>query len=98
MIYTGSSVYVLFYDTFRRMEFNKSELKVGSFSKDIRQLVDFFVVDKQEPFNATLDKQWIYAMKAISSTYHQCVNFPSLNGLQTICGSQKLSGKCYMGC
>ncbi|XP_023641926.1 uncharacterized protein LOC111831537 [Capsella rubella] len=63
-------------------------------ARGVRKLVDFVVV---EPFNAILGRPWLYEMKAVPSTYHQCVKFPARGGIATIFGSQRTSRKCYMG-
>jgi len=36
-------------------------------------------------------------MKAVPSTYHQCIKFPSDKGIAVVYGSQHSSQKCYMG-
>jgi len=36
-------------------------------------------------------------MKAVPSTYHQCIKFPSDKGITVVYGSQRSSRKCYMG-
>lgn len=36
----------------------------------------FHVVDLNLPYNILLGQPWIHAMKAVPSTYHQCINFP----------------------
>ncbi|KAL1206369.1 hypothetical protein V5N11_025864 [Cardamine amara subsp. amara] len=49
----------------------------------------------QLPFHAILGRPWIHTMKAVASTYHQCIKFPSPNGIQTIRGCQSASRICY---
>ena len=36
----------------------------------------FQVLDLTLPYNLMLGRQWIHAMKAVPSTYHQCLKFP----------------------
>jgi len=38
-----------------------------------------------------------HAMKAVLSTYHQCIKFPSDKGIAFVYGSQRSFQKCYMG-
>ncbi|KAL1223378.1 hypothetical protein V5N11_003441 [Cardamine amara subsp. amara] len=54
----------------------------------VEKIVDFVVVDRKAPFHAILGRPWIHTMKAVASTYHQCIKFPSPNGIQTIRGCQ----------
>ncbi|KAF8104378.1 hypothetical protein N665_0172s0012 [Sinapis alba] len=54
--------------------------------------VKFPVIDVQAPYNAILGSPWIHAMRAIPSTYHQCVKFPGNdNRIVTLCGDQVAS-------
>ncbi|KAF8087509.1 hypothetical protein N665_0582s0006 [Sinapis alba] len=51
--------------------------------------VNFSVIDVQAPYNAILGTPWIYAMRAIPSTNHQCVKFPGNdNRIVTLRGYQ----------
>ncbi|CAA7039555.1 unnamed protein product [Microthlaspi erraticum] len=68
-------------------------IKAGGITKT----VDFVVVDRPAPFNAILGRPWLYTMKAVASTYHQCVKFPTPWGTKTIRGCQRASRDCYMG-
>ena len=62
----------------------------------INKLVEFVVLDCPSPFNMILGRPWIHSMKAVPSTYHQCVRFPTPNGIAEIRGSQEASRMCYM--
>ncbi|XP_010518605.1 PREDICTED: uncharacterized protein LOC104793879 [Camelina sativa] len=106
MIDTGSSVDLLFYDAFKRMGYPDSELKGGktppmgfagnmNLAKGTAQLI--VVDDRPAPFNAILGRPWLYGMKAVPSTYHQCMKFPTRGGIATIYGSQRTSRQCYRG-
>ncbi|XP_010480712.1 PREDICTED: uncharacterized protein LOC104759491 [Camelina sativa] len=66
-------------------------------ARGVRRLVDFVVVDRPASFNAILGRPSLYGMKAVPSTYHQCVKFPSRGGIATIYGSQRTSRQCYRG-
>ncbi|XP_018460267.1 uncharacterized protein LOC108831207 [Raphanus sativus] len=63
---------------------------------DVRKIVEFIVIDRPEPFNAILGRPWLYSMKAVPSTYHQCLKFPTPKGIETIRGSQRSSWTCYL--
>ncbi|CAA7042821.1 unnamed protein product [Microthlaspi erraticum] len=49
---------------------------VGGISK----LLKFIVMDKPAIYNAILGTPWLHEMKAVVSTFHQCVKFPTLSG------------------
>ena len=55
---------------------------------EIRKILEFIMIDSQAPFNAILGRPCLYSMKAIPSTYHQCLKFRTLKGVETIRGSQ----------
>ncbi|KAL0898932.1 hypothetical protein Bca101_082893 [Brassica carinata] len=63
---------------------------------DVWNIVEFVVINRPAPFNAILGRSWLYSMKAIPSTYHQCLKFRPLKGIETIRGSQKNSRTCYL--
>lgn len=60
------------------------------------RLVKFMVVDKPEIYNAILGTPWLFAMRAVPSTYHQCLKFPTANGIFTVRGNQRVSRNCFI--
>jgi len=77
--------------------FSLGTIQLPTIARGVRQLTSFLVVDTKAPFNAILRRPWLHAMKAIPSTYHQCIKFPSDKGIAVVYGSQRSSRKCYMG-
>ena len=63
---------------------------------EVRKIVEFIVIDRPAPFNTILGRPWLYNMKAVPSTYHQCLKFPTSKGVETFRGSQKNSRTCYL--
>ena len=63
---------------------------------EVRKIVEFIVIDRPAPFNAILGRPWLYSMRAVPSTYHQCLKFLTPKGVETIRGSQKSSRICYL--
>ncbi|KAF8116024.1 hypothetical protein N665_0023s0003 [Sinapis alba] len=52
--------------------------------------VKFSVISAKSHYNVILGTPWIHSMKAVASTYHQCVKFPEPEGkIQTLCGDQQ---------
>lgn len=56
--------------------------------------MDFLVVDVPSPYNAFMGRTWIHRMKAVPSTYHQRIHFPTLKGMMEIKGDQAVSRSC----
>ncbi|XP_075636629.1 uncharacterized protein LOC142608853 [Castanea sativa] len=64
-------------------------LPVNMKGKEI--MVIFIVVSSFSPYTAILDRLWIHAMGAISSTLHVKVKFHTEHGTATVKGSQQVS-------
>ncbi|CAE5959511.1 unnamed protein product [Arabidopsis arenosa] len=71
-------------------------IKLLVLAKNVSKIVDFIVFDKPAAYNIILGTPWIYQMKAVPSTYHQCIKFPTPSGVETIRGSQDASRTCYL--
>ncbi|KAG7552776.1 Ribonuclease H-like superfamily [Arabidopsis thaliana x Arabidopsis arenosa] len=53
--------------------------------------VKFVVIDKPAVYNVILGTPWMHQMQAIPSTYHQCIKFPTHNGVFTLRGNQQVA-------
>lgn len=58
--------------------------------------VEFLMVDVPSPYNAIVGQTWIHRMKAVPSTYHQRIRFPTLKGMIEIKGDQAVSRRCLI--
>ncbi|CAA7019565.1 unnamed protein product [Microthlaspi erraticum] len=65
---------------------------VGGISK----LLKFIVMDKPAIYNAILGTPWLHEMKAVVSTFHQCVKFPTPSGIYTLRGDQRVTRSCFL--
>ncbi|KAJ9536552.1 hypothetical protein OSB04_un000251 [Centaurea solstitialis] len=65
------------------------------FAKGINKQTKFNVVDCQSAYNVILGRPWIYEMKAVPSTYHQKIKFPSPWGIQEIASENKEHSDCF---
>ena len=63
---------------------------------EVKKIIEFIVIDRPAPLNAILGRPWLYSMKAVPSTYHQCLKFPTPKGIETIKGNQESSRTCYL--
>jgi len=71
-------------------------IKLPVLAGKISKIVDFVVFDKPAAYNIILGTPWIYQMKAVPSMYHQCLKYPTPNGVETIRGDQEASRTCYL--
>ncbi|KAG7552320.1 Retrotransposon gag domain [Arabidopsis thaliana x Arabidopsis arenosa] len=71
-------------------------IKLPVLSAGVPKIVEFIIFDRPAAYNIILGTPWIYQMKAIPSTYHQCVKFPTPGGIGTIRGDQETSRSCYL--
>ncbi|KAF8116001.1 hypothetical protein N665_0024s0026 [Sinapis alba] len=67
-------------------------IHLNVFVGGVSKLVKFSVIDTKTQYNAILGTPWLHMMKAIPSTYHQCVKFPNKEGnVFTLKGNQRLA-------
>ncbi|KAG7552365.1 Retrotransposon gag domain [Arabidopsis thaliana x Arabidopsis arenosa] len=71
-------------------------IKLPVLAAGVPKIVEFIVFDRPAAYNIILGTPWIYQMKAIPSTYHQCVKFPTPARIGTIRGDQETSRSCYL--
>ncbi|KAG7568054.1 Retrotransposon gag domain [Arabidopsis thaliana x Arabidopsis arenosa] len=64
-------------------------IKLPVLAAGVPKIIEFIVFDRPAAYNIILGTPWIYQMKAIPSTYHQCVIFPTPGGIGTIRGDQE---------
>ncbi|GFY95426.1 hypothetical protein Acr_10g0008110 [Actinidia rufa] len=57
---------------------------------------DFIVVDCPSPYNAILGRPTLGEIKAITSTYHLKMKFPTLTGIGEVKGDQKVARQCFI--
>ncbi|GFY90877.1 hypothetical protein Acr_07g0010730 [Actinidia rufa] len=57
---------------------------------------DFIVVDCPSPYNAILGRPMLGRIKAITSTYHLKMKFPTLTGIGEVKGDQKVARQCFI--
>ena len=57
--------------------------------------VDFIVVDVFSPYTAIMGRPWLHTLKAVSSTLHQKVKYPSGNQMLEIVGDQAVASSDY---
>ncbi|KAI3747104.1 hypothetical protein L6452_09549 [Arctium lappa] len=71
------------------------EIILPVYAKGINRHTKFNVVDCSSAYNVILGRPWIHDMKAVPSTYHQTLKFPTQWGVQEIKGERKVARECY---
>ncbi|WZZ59960.1 hypothetical protein YC2023_060067 [Brassica napus] len=69
-------------------------IKLPVKAKEVTKIVDF--ADNPAIYNVIMGTPWINAMKAVPSTYHLSIKFPTPNGTAVIFGCQKQSRLCFL--
>ncbi|GFY92813.1 hypothetical protein Acr_08g0012090 [Actinidia rufa] len=60
------------------------------------RMAGFYVVDCPSPYNAILGRPTLGGIKAITSTYHLKLKFPTPTGIGEIKGDQKVARQCFI--
>ncbi|KAK0580870.1 hypothetical protein LWI29_007278 [Acer saccharum] len=71
------------------------EIVLPVYAEGVNLYINFLVLDCQSPYNAILGRPWIHELKAIPSTYHQLIKFPTKWGVKEIKGEQRAARECY---
>ena len=58
--------------------------------------VDFIVVDAYSPYTAIVARPWLHTLRAISSTLHQKIKYPSEGQIEEILGDQTMARQCMV--
>ncbi|XP_017250759.1 uncharacterized protein LOC108221388 [Daucus carota subsp. sativus] len=70
---------------------------MGTEPRQATCMLNFLVVKASSTYNAILGRTGIHASKAIPSTYHMKIKFPTRNGIGEELGDQKMARSCYVG-
>jgi len=71
-------------------------IKLPVRAKGVTKIVDFSVTDQQTVYNAIIGTPWLNQFRAVASTYHLCLKFPTNDGVKTIWGNKKNARICFM--
>ncbi|KAK0570879.1 hypothetical protein LWI29_007901 [Acer saccharum] len=71
------------------------EIVLPVYVKVVNLYINFLVLYCQSPYNAIIGRPWIHELKAIPSTYHQMIKFPTRWGVKEIKGEQRAVRECY---
>ena len=59
-------------------------------------MVTFIIVRSFSPYTAVLGRPWIHTMKAVPSTLHVKVKFPTKYGVAVVRGNQRVARQCLV--
>ncbi|XP_074300932.1 uncharacterized protein LOC141632272 [Silene latifolia] len=71
------------------------EITIPTYIDGVSKLVRYLVIEGPTTYNVILGRPWLNQMKAVPSTYHQCLKFPTQWGTVTVKGDREESRKCY---
>ncbi|XP_065621907.1 uncharacterized protein LOC136064280 [Quercus suber] len=69
---------------------------VGAYPQQVTKEVNFLVVDCSSSYNAIIGRPTLNRWKAITSTYHLSVKFPTEHGIGQVQGDQLTARECYL--
>ena len=73
-----------------------SPVVVGSYLQQITKSVNFLVMDCLSSYNAIIGRPTLNSWKAVTSTYHLSVKFPTKYGIGQAQGDQLVARECYL--
>ncbi|XP_074352061.1 uncharacterized protein LOC141691222 [Apium graveolens] len=69
---------------------------IGEEPRETTQMLNFQVVKAASTYNAIMSITGIHAFKAVPSTYHMVLKFPTRNGARKAREDQKMAQSCYV--
>ncbi|KAL5557475.1 hypothetical protein UlMin_039711 [Ulmus minor] len=57
--------------------------------------VNFLIVDSHSVYNTIIGRETLHALRAVASTYHMLLKFPTPNGIGVVDGAQTVSRETY---
>nr|XP_043639266.1 uncharacterized protein LOC122610337 [Erigeron canadensis] len=76
-------------------KYTVGEIRLPVYVGGMNSMHKLCVVDSLPGCNIILGRPWIHEMKAVPSTYHQCVKLPTPWGVVTVKGDQQEARECY---
>ena len=70
-------------------------IEAGTFPKQVRASVEFLVVDCHSTYNVIIGRPTLNKLRAVTSTYHLLVRFPTEHGIGELRGDQATARECY---
>ena len=71
-------------------------ITIGDYPQQITRGVTFFVVNCSFAYNTIIGRPTLNSWKAITSTYHLMIKFPTEYGVGEVRGDQVVARECYI--
>jgi hypothetical protein len=71
-------------------------ITVGTYPKTISKTVDFLVVNCPLAYNEIIGRPMLNRLRAVTSTYHLLLKFPTEHGIGEVRGDQVAARECYL--
>uniref|UniRef100_A0A2N9F4Z3 Uncharacterized protein n=1 Tax=Fagus sylvatica TaxID=28930 RepID=A0A2N9F4Z3_FAGSY len=71
-------------------------IMVGTHPKTVSKTVDFLVVNCPSAYNAIIGRPTLNRLRAVTSTYHLLLKFPTEHGIGEVRGDQVAARECYL--
>uniref|UniRef100_A0A2N9GMX4 Uncharacterized protein n=1 Tax=Fagus sylvatica TaxID=28930 RepID=A0A2N9GMX4_FAGSY len=99
MVDNGSSADILYLPAYQQMRLDKDKLRpmdapLVGFTSD--KTVDFLVVNCPSAYNAIIGRPTLNRLRAVTSTYHLLLKFPTEHGIGEVRGDQVVARECYL--
>ena len=69
---------------------------VGAYPQQVTRDLNFLVVDCSSSYNAIIGRPTLNSLKAVTSTYHLSVKFPTEHRVGQVQGDQLAARECYL--
>jgi hypothetical protein len=71
-------------------------ITIGTYPKQVSKMVDFLVVDCPSAYNAIIGRPTLNRLRAVTSTNHFLLKFPTEHGIREVRGEQIMAKECYL--
>ncbi len=71
-------------------------ITIGTYPKQVSKTVDFLVVDCPSAYNTIIGRPTLNRLRAVTSTYHLLIKFPTEHGVGEVRGDQIAARECYL--
>nr|XP_023875945.1 uncharacterized protein LOC111988389 [Quercus suber] len=71
-------------------------ITIGDYPQQITKEMTFLVVDCSSAYNAIIGRPTLNSWKAVTSTYHLVIRFPTEHGVGELRGNQMAARECYI--